>query len=237
MKKLRLLIKYIVLFLLPFLRLVPVIIGLKKSYRISHNQYFRGAIFRHYIILGLTLISFSFIILMTYNIISYDKNFYQRYSFYQKKHSHIIDIPNNIKYSIIRLKTDSKKTLKEKRETQARLLALFILVIPALFFYFFIVSIFIFLHPSISARKKLIKSLIRTGIIKKDDSYYIFASPIGFLIRIEGLAPEDLIAPSSSKIWAPLNVKVSKFIEDDNDRSLIFYKKSFELPSLIDYNK
>lgn len=92
----------------------------------------------------------------------------------------------------------------------------------------------VYFHPIIVETNKLKKYLAQAGYIKLDENPEVLATPIGFLIDITGNTPKEIA--DSDRIWIPLNIRVNKdWAENPTKRSLVFFKKAYELKSGGEY--
>lgn len=108
------------------------------------------------------------------------------------------------------------------------------MILISLGFSFISGMIIVYLHPVITETKKLRNQLIQAGLIKKEEQSVVLATPVGFLIDITGNIPAEIA--KNDRIWIPLNVLVNKdWAENPEKRSLVFFKKTYELKKGADY--
>lgn len=94
--------------------------------------------------------------------------------------------------------------------------------------------VIVYFHPILTETKVLKKYLLQSGYIKEEDNPEILATPVGFLIDIVGNTPREIA--DSDRIWIPLNIRVNKdWAENPNKRSLVFFKKAYELKKGDEY--
>jgi len=89
-------------------------------------------------------------------------------------------------------------------------------------------------NPIVQDTKKFKEGLIKSGFIKETDNPELLATPIGFLMDISGHVPREIA--DSDRIWIPLNIRINKdWSENPKKRSLVFFKKAYELKGGNDY--
>lgn len=89
-------------------------------------------------------------------------------------------------------------------------------------------------HPLIRDSKTLYKMLQKNGVIDKDDNHrLVIATPLGFLIDITGNTAKEV--KENERIWMALNLRVTDWSEDPNQRAICFFKKAYELKPSYNY--
>lgn len=89
-------------------------------------------------------------------------------------------------------------------------------------------SIVLYLHPLINDTKKLYILLQKNGIIdKEDNSRLVLSTPLGFLIDITGFNPREI--KDSDRIWTSMNLRINDWAQDENQMSIVFFKKAYQL--------
>lgn len=108
------------------------------------------------------------------------------------------------------------------------------LVFGGLFTSMIIGSILVYRHPLLIDTNRLKKELERSGFIRPEDNHVVFATEVGFLIDITGSVSREIA--DSDRIWTSLNVRVNRDVaENPEKRSLVFFKKAFELKNGDEY--
>ena len=172
----------------------------------------------------------------SYNIIENDPNISSRMKVIEKKANGFIDKITSYNDLIVINQSDSLILKEAKFESQARFLASGIVLSFGLLFQLILAILITKFHPLITDTNKLKKLLIGPVITKENENKaIIFATPIGFLIDITGMSPEDVVRQRS--IWDALNLTVKDFSRDPNQRSLVFFRKEFELQDVYMYDK
>ena len=224
--------RYFFIFLFPSLKLLTLNKFLSKGYNIEKDKWFVKQKQRN-IILSITLIlPLLLTMYKTYTIIDNDINLKTRISKIEDKSliEKVKLVPTLVKIE----KSDSLAIKEVKFETQARLLASFIILFLGLSTQLILVILIMKYHPLITETNKL-KDLLFDNVLKKEnmDKTIVFATPIGFLIDITGFTPEDIVRQKS--IWDALNLTVKDYIKDSEKKSLVFFRKEFELQDTYMY--
>ena len=226
--------KYFFIFLLPSYKLLGLNKYLSKGYKIEKDKWFlkqkqRNIILSFILVLPLLLTAYK-----TYVIIDNDVNLKMRISKIENKS--LIEKVSSVG-SLIKINPSDSLAIKEvKFDTQARILASSIVLIVGLMTQIILVLLILKYHPLIADTNKL-KGLLFGSILKKEnmDNTLVFATPIGFIIDITGLNPEDVVRQKS--VWDALNLTVKDFSRDPEQRSLVFFRKEFELQDKYMYEK
>ena len=227
---------FLILFLVPSIKILSFNKMLKRCKNITEDKWFTKQLLLNYI---LALVLFIPIIVGVYKV----DRIYDNAKFFHSKTEKIakdagffgtIDAYKNI---ILLNKKDTRKEKIEKKRIQIRFLAIFIVVITTLILQVSMSTIIIFFHPIILDSNKLKKLLMSNGIIRKEDEKesIVFATPVGFLITITGNSAKEIAY--MDRIWAGLNIRIKDWIEDSDERSVVFFRKSFELQDVYIYDK
>src|SRR5690606_30026837 len=96
-------------------------------------------------------------------------------------------------------------------------------------------TIVILMHPLIKDSKKLYGMLqSNVGIDKQEKNRLVIATPLGFLIDITGNTAKEI--KDNERIWMALNLRVTDWAEDPNQRAICFFKKAYSLKNSYTYN-
>lgn len=91
-------------------------------------------------------------------------------------------------------------------------------------------SILVYRHPLTKNTALLRAQLEKARIIREEDNHIVLATEVGFLIDITGSISREVA--DADRIWTSLNVRVNRDVaEHPEKRSLVFFKKAFELKS------
>lgn len=150
--------------------------------------------------------------------------------------SGIIDSVSNYYYVLAYHPKDSHILKVQKYETKVRIVAFFIMF-GFMFGLHLIGGLVAAYHPITEDSAKLKEYLIRNGVIRREDSdsILVFATPLGFLVDTAGNSPHEIA--HMDRIWAALNIKIKEWSEDPKKRSIVFFKKAYELKPLYEYKK
>lgn len=228
------LIKYFFVFLLPSLKLISLNKYLNKGYKIEKDKWFIKQKQRNLILAFLLILPMVLTVYKTYALIDNDVNLKTRIENLSDKG--IIDKVKSLD-DLVRIEKSDALAIKESKfETQARFLASGIVLFIGLTFQIMLVIVILRFHPLIADTEKL-KKLLVGSVIKKEeiDKKLVFATPIGFIIDITGMNAEDIVRQKS--IWDALNLTVKDFSRDPEQRSLVFFRKEFELQDTYIYDK
>lgn len=235
-KKIFSLIGYIFIFLFPSVKLISLNKFLNKGYKIEKDKWFLKQKQRNLVLSIIFLIPLFLTFYKSYNIIENDTNISSRMDLLDKKSNGFIDKITSYDDLIVIKQSDSLILKEAKFESQARFLASGIVLSFGLLFQLILAILITKFHPLITDTKKLKKLLIGQVINKENENKaIIFATPIGFLIDITGMSPEDVVSQRS--IWDALNLTVKDFSRDPSQRSLVFFRKEFELQNVYMYDK
>lgn len=227
-------IKYLFVFLLPSLKLLSLNKYLNRGYKIEKDKWFLKQKQRNIILSIVLIIPLFLTFYKTYKIIDNDVNFKLRINKLNDKG--FMDKINSIGELVSINKNDPLALKETKFETQARFLASGIVLFTGISLQFFLILLIMKYHPLIVETNKLKKQLSGT-IIKSEniDKALVFATPIGFLIDITGHSPDEVVRHRS--IWDALNLTVKDFTKDPDQKSIVFFRKGFELQDKYMYEK
>jgi hypothetical protein len=226
----------ILLYLIPSFRVLSFNKLLKRCYKITEEKWFSNQIKRDYII---ALLLFVPIIIGAYKInktYSKDINFHNRVKVASDV-DNFFDRMDSYYYTVASSEKDNKEAKLNKIETKIRLTAIGIILIINIIIQIIFAVLVIHFHPLRVKTDILTKLIVSNGIIRKEDldKSIVFATPIGFLITITGSSAKEVAY--MDRIWAGLNIRIKDWIEDDKERSVVFFRKAFELQPTYMYNE
>lgn len=148
----------------------------------------------------------------------------------------IFDSIGNYYYVLAYHPKDSNSLKIQKYETRVRIVAFFIMF-GFMFGLHLCGGIISSYHPLSEDSLKLKEYFIRNGIIRREDAdgILVFATPLGFLVDTAGNSPHEIA--HMDRIWAALNIKIKEWVEDPKKRSIVFFKKAYELKPMYEYKK
>lgn len=83
-------------------------------------------------------------------------------------------------------------------------------------------------NPLVKGSEEFKSVLVSLGYQKKEDDNLILATPLGFLYQISsGGSPKELAG--TDRIWQSLNIRINDFVEHPDTRSIVFFKKAYQL--------
>ena len=227
---------YLILFLVPSIKILSFNGLLRRAGKITEDKWFSKQLLLNYM---LALILFVPIVVGAYKtnkIYNNSKEFHAKVEKVSKDKSFFekVDAYRSI---IVLNKKDTRSDKIEKKRIQIRFLAIFIVLSTTILLQVFMSTIIIFFHPILLDSAKLKKLLISNGIIRKEDEKeaIVFATPVGFLITITGNSAKEIAY--MDRIWAGLNIRIKDWIEDPEERSVVFFRKAFELQDVYIYDK
>lgn len=227
---------YFFIFLFPSFKLLSLNKFLSKGYAVEKDKWFLKQKQRNIILSILFIIPLIFTFYKSYNILVNDANVFSRIGIIYESEISLFNKIKNYGNVIVILKDDSLLLKEQKFETQARILASVFVFTIGILTQLFIAILITKFHPLITETNKLKKLLIGPIISKENENKNIvFATPIGFLIDITGSSPDDVVRQKS--IWDALNLTVRDYSRDSSQRSLVFFRKEFELQENYLYDR
>lgn len=218
------LVKITFLSFFPWLKIISMNSNLKKAAKFVHSPWFKKQIWRNRLVSLLLALPLFFGLALSSKIIAGDKNLGD-------------GISKTIEYvQKGKIKTAWKMatyTLK-KDDTQRRIELSFYIFFGFILFSSFFGWIIIIFHPILKETKVFVKDLKYNGIIKDDAKNLVIATPVGYLVKITGNATARSIMDNDA-IWVSQNVRVNDYLEDPNNRAIVFYQKAYKLQELYTY--
>lgn len=229
------LIKLTLLLVFPSVRILSFNKMLKRCNKIAKDPWFNKQIRRDYIIAILLLVPIVMNFSRIGNIYSNDVNFQSRIDTVSKMDSVIDRVPAYY-HTVVLTDKDTAEQVSQKIQTQIRLTAILLILSIAFGIQIILAFLISHYHPISLKTEKLEKLLLANGVIRKEDlaTTIVFATPIGFLITITGSSAKEVAY--MDRIWAGLNLRIKDWIEDEDERSLVFFRKAFELQNSYMYN-
>jgi hypothetical protein len=133
-------------------------------------------------------------------------------------------------YSFFKHDEDSKKVVAEKENLKAKILAILIVVGFGYSINFFFSMVFKKIHYIPKNTDNFLKLSKNNGMKLN----YALVTPLGVLLDITGYKATDLV--HMDVLWSGINIKVREYEESPTKRSMVFFKKSYELKNSYIYD-
>lgn len=217
-------IKNISLALFPGIRLLKINQGLKRVSKFYSHEWFAKQRRRNLIVSLVVSLPFILSLMFSGLVILKADNFTGNMSYAQKALFNM-EISKSFDYTA---KAFGNKDTVERIGVVTKVMG-FGMVVSFLLGTFVMIS-----HPLIRDSKKLYQMLQKNGVIDKTESHrLVIATPLGFLIDITGNTAKEV--KENERIWMALNLRVTDWSEDPNQRAICFFKKAYELKPSYTY--
>lgn len=211
-------IKSITLALFPGIRLLKINKGLKRASTFYKHDWFARQRLRNLLISLLVSLPIILTSIFSFLVALKAKYFW---AYLSQSQSALMKMEIGKSFSLL-------STAFTHSDSSERLHIMVMLLGAGIAISFLLGMIVMITHPLIKESKKLYEMLQRNGVIEKGDKHrLVLATPLGFLIDITGNTAKEV--KDNERIWMALNLRVTDWAEDPNQRAICFFKKAYEL--------